>query len=514
MYQGLLTRKYLTRKIMPLLSAVAVALCTAMVLVTWSVMGGFLNTLLTSGRAMMGDVKIEVVGVGFPYYEELIEALEAHDDLVAAAPAVEWFGQLGLPHGRVAQAAVWGVDPERYARVTHYADALHWRPIDAPTRRDTDNADPRLVPASDYFTGPGVRSWESVLQRGLTLTAIDERTNEPVPGIALGIRVSGQSRSRPGWYEPVSRYAEDFLPFGGRVTLVVLPSDSQGRMIEPRARIVPVVNEIQSGIAQVDGQTAITRIDLMQDLLGMRGGERVVGGGGFGVTVDPETGEERFSSPETVSEPARATTVFVRGRDGLSLDRIVEATRESAEAFINANSDRPQGGLLRYLTLATWEDINAQFVAAVKKEIGLVLFLFSFISLTAVFLVWSIFWSMVNEKTKDIGILRAIGASRRGVAWLWLRYALSIGVVGSALGLAISYLIVRNINAIHDWMGSALGLSIWDPSIYLFAKIPDKVDPLHAAMVGLGGVLAAVFGAMVPAIRASRMDPVRALRFE
>ncbi len=142
------------------------------------------------------------------------------------------------------------------------------------------------------------------------------------------------------------------------------------------------------------------------------------------------------------------------------------------------------------------------------------LVLFMFISLTAVFLVFSIFWSMVSEKTKDIGILRAIGASKAGVAWLFLRYGLSIGVLGSVLGGTIAYLIVLNINPIHEWIGSALGVYVWDPSVYYFTEIPSEVEPMKAVLVLAGGVIFSVLGALVPAVKAANMDPVRALRFE
>ena len=120
----------------------------------------------------------------------------------------------------------------------------------------------------------------------------------------------------------------------------------------------------------------------------------------------------------------------------------------------------------------------------------------------------------ITEKTKDIGILRALGASRSGIAWLWLRYGIAIGVVGSVAGFGLAYLIVTNINPIHEWMGSALGLSIWDPAVYYFTEIPNVVEWRKAAVVLTGGIVFSFIGALVPAVRAASLDPVRALRFE
>ena len=153
-------------------------------------------------------------------------------------------------------------------------------------------------------------------------------------------------------------------------------------------------------------------------------------------------------------------------------------------------------------------------INAVKKETGLVLFIFSFISLTAVFLVLAIFWSMVSEKTKDVGILRAVGASRAGIAGVWLAYGMMIGVVGSGLGGTLAYVVVKNINPIHEWLGKTFDLYIWDPRIYYFSEVPSQMDASKAAIVLAGGIISSVLGALIPAVRAASMDPVKALRFE
>jgi lipoprotein-releasing system permease protein len=87
-------------------------------------------------------------------------------------------------------------------------------------------------------------------------------------------------------------------------------------------------------------------------------------------------------------------------------------------------------------------------------------------------------------------------------------------VVGALLGLGVGTLIIRNINPIHEWLGSALGLTIWDPRIYYFTEIPNALNVSKAAIVCLGGVACSVLGALIPSWRAARMDPVRALRFE
>ena len=135
------------------------------------------------------------------------------------------------------------------------------------------------------------------------------------------------------------------------------------------------------------------------------------------------------------------------------------------------------------------------------------------------FLVLAIFWAMISEKTKDIGILRALGASRAGIAWLWLRYGLAIGVVGAILGGGLAWVIVSNINLIHDWLietGRRFGQNwaVFDPKVYIFTEIPTDFEFSKAALIMGGGALASMVGALYPAVRAARMNPVKSLRFE
>ena len=83
---------------------------------------------------------------------------------------------------------------------------------------------------------------------------------------------------------------------------------------------------------------------------------------------------------------------------------------------------------------------------------------------------------IVVEKTKDIGIIKSVGATSTGVAGIFLGYGLAIGVVGSLLGLLISYLIIHNINELHAWLGKKFGVEIWNPEVYLFDKIPNTMS--------------------------------------
>jgi lipoprotein-releasing system permease protein len=86
--------------------------------------------------------------------------------------------------------------------------------------------------------------------------------------------------------------------------------------------------------------------------------------------------------------------------------------------------------------------------------------------------------------------------------------------VGAGLGLLSGWLIVHYINELHTWMGKALHVQIWNPEVYAFDTIPNTMDPKEVTVILIIALISAVLGALVPAVRAARMHPVEALRWE
>ncbi len=517
MYQSLLVRKYLLSKIMPLLASVAVLLITATLLVVWSVMGGFLNMLVSSGRTMTGDVIVTWPNVGFAHYEDLVKRLEADPMIAGASPVIETYGLIGLPNDRKDMVLVRGIDPATYAKVTEYSNILWWKQLDKPLEKDDKELDPRLAPEAQSLL-------TRTEQAGRTLERFNPDTGKNEPAIVIGIEVSQLNyRTAEGFYIPNyvekrdgsgNRVAIDsFLPKDGSVILSVLPMDGSGRLVGEQASVkFPVANEFHSGVYELDSKVVIVPLPTLQKLMRM---DEVKASG---AEKKQPAEDDDFASGIGTSKgsPARVTHVLVRGKGdfgklGTSVelhDRVAMIYRDFAAAH------KGQVPAIGDISVLTWEDLNRTMIAAVKKETGLVMFMFSIISLTSAFLVFAIFWSMIAEKTKDIGILRALGASRWGVAGVWLFYGIAIGIVGAILGLGLGALIIHNINPIHEWIGNAFGLTIWDPRIYYFTKIPNDLTLDKAIIVCAGGVLCSIVGALIPSIRAARMDPVRALRFE
>ncbi len=523
MYQALLTKKYLTRKVMPLLAMVAVMLSVATILITWSVMGGFLKNLVNSGRTLVGDVVIVWPNVGFAHYDELIVMLEADQDITAATPTIETFGLAQLPDDRIELISIKGVDAKSYSDVTGFADTMWWKPLDKPTVKDHDGDDIRLMPEYKEI-------FEQIHANGQSMTRPHPKTGVIEPAGVLGIEVTGlNQRTKWGGYYPLNtnralpdgsvEVVESFIPRDGSIGLTILALDSSGRPIDPVTRTIPIANEFQSGLYEVDQGTIFVPLEILQKMLRLNEASKVElvkdNDDPFATEFDPATGQFVPKMKEIVGiDPARVTTVLVRGADGIALDQLQDCVRMIYNDFADEYAGQVPTGFQMERQIKTWEDLNRTMISAVEKETLMVLFIFGIVSMTTVFLVLAIFWSMATEKTKDIGVLRALGASTMGIAWLWVRYGASIGLVGAAAGTTLGYLVVSNINQIHDWMGENLNIVIWDPRQYYFIEIPSDVDPVKAVIIFVIGVLTCVLGALIPALHSALLDPVKALRFE
>ena len=126
----------------------------------------------------------------------------------------------------------------------------------------------------------------------------------------------------------------------------------------------------------------------------------------------------------------------------------------------------------------------------------------------------AIFYMIVVEKTRDIGILKSLGASSSGVMAIFLSYGLALGIVGSSAGVILGLLFVHYINEIEDVLSWFTGRKVFDEKIYFFFEIPTYVNPWMVISVALGAIGIAVLASILPARRAASLHPVRALRFE
>lgn len=163
----------------------------------------------------------------------------------------------------------------------------------------------------------------------------------------------------------------------------------------------------------------------------------------------------------------------------------------------------------------TWEEEKGIFLRAVGVEKRIMTVILFFIILVAGFSILAILSMKVVEKTKDIGILKSLGSTTRGILSIFLLYGTAIGVVGSLLGMAAGLALSYNLNWIHDNIFvPILRFPIFSPEIYAFDEIPVNVQLFAVFLTVEWAIAISLIASLYPAFRAARFDPVKALRYE
>lgn len=162
----------------------------------------------------------------------------------------------------------------------------------------------------------------------------------------------------------------------------------------------------------------------------------------------------------------------------------------------------------------TWEDQKATFLAAVDQEKVLLVIVLSFIVLLGGFIILATLTLTVVEKTKDIGVVAALGASRRGILSIFIFNGLLIGIIGAVFGLGMGYLFTANVDWVRAFIANSFGHDLFPPSIYHFRQVPVIWSWPSVFLIMGGSVLIAFLAGLLPALRAARLDPVAALRYE
>jgi len=162
----------------------------------------------------------------------------------------------------------------------------------------------------------------------------------------------------------------------------------------------------------------------------------------------------------------------------------------------------------------SWYDMNRNFFNALQVEKNVMTILLALIVLVAAFNIVSTLIMVVMEKTKDIGILRALGATRKSIRKIFILEGFSYGFLGVILGSVLGLLLAWNLNPVADFIEETTGLSVFPSDIYYFDQIPTEINPTDVVTVVVLALLISVFAGIYPAQRAASLNPVEALRYE
>jgi lipoprotein-releasing system permease protein len=524
MYKLLLCWRYLRTRYIALLCIVSVTLGVATMIVVNSVMAGFTHEMQGRLNGMLGDLILRTRSLdgALDADAHMAKIREAAGDVIAGmSPTVHVPSLLYMTVGGESlprQVTLIGIDEATYASVSQFGEFLQH-----PANREQLSFDLRdggydvldhQVPAEDARprevmrdAGWKYRGYKAMLakqraedeQRLAELKQRDTTAQQttdtvapegPAPvldpfaamaaeageeegrdfdpateqhtGIVLGIGICG-FRTPDG--------VDHFLGLPGddvkvAFPLAVMPPEIVGQEYT-------VVDFYESKMSEYDANFAFVPLRALQKDRGM---------------IDPKTGVGKF------------TTIQIKLKPGVDPELIRDRIQDAFP--------------VQFYQVSTWRDEQGALLAAVQMETAVLNVLLFMIIAVAGFGILAIFFMIVVEKTRDIGILKSLGASGWGVMGIFLSYGLSLGIVGAGVGTIGGLLFVDNINEIADLLGKITGQPVFDPSVYYFYKIPTIVEPLTVAWIAAGAVLIAVMASVLPARRAAKLHPVRALRYE
>lgn len=162
----------------------------------------------------------------------------------------------------------------------------------------------------------------------------------------------------------------------------------------------------------------------------------------------------------------------------------------------------------------TWIDLNRQLFDAIKMERQVMFFLLLFIILVAAFGIMNTLITVTVQKTREIGILKALGARTWQIIGVFLFQGVVVGVFGTVSGLILGMSLVQYRNEFSQWLATTLRVEVFPASVYGFTEIPAEVVPSDVAIICTSAFLICSVAALIPAWFAARLDPVKALRHD
>ena len=166
------------------------------------------------------------------------------------------------------------------------------------------------------------------------------------------------------------------------------------------------------------------------------------------------------------------------------------------------------------LTITNWRQRNATFFTVLEVERTVMFIILSLIILVAALNIVSGMMMLVKDKGRDIAILRTMGATKSSIMRVFLITGASIGIVGTIAGFILGVVFCWNIEAIRQFVQWATSTTLMDPTVYYLTKLPADINPRETLGIVVMALVLSVLATLYPSWRASRLDPVEALRYE
>lgn len=544
-YKHIVCLKYLFggwKAVVPIVSALPAALGVFLLILVFAIMDGFVSETREMTRGTLADIIVDAHLGGMPYYDEFADRIERIEGVEATTPVIQSYvvvrvkpsGEYRFVKPIVRPCLLLGIRPAEKARMGRFLNYLGRKVppdappqalehlLDVPTEYQRAGQPPRPgviagtavigVPVTDYVpetvqVGAGRRVlawflaavataaflfiWRAAVHRP---GRVGWRVAMGLAGLsAVGLYVAALAAPvHPG--QVIRPEVVDYPLLGRGDDLVVstIPVRPSGAIeMEPggipkvSSRVFALVDVFRSKYWEADSSHLYVEFAVAQQMAGMEG-----------------------SPAEGV--PARASQIQVKVRDPAAAGTVVDRIQKAWEAF---QAERPDEDL-PHVTVNTWETQQRMILTIVKIQRNITTLMLGLMFIGFAVLIALISYVMAYIKSRDVGILKAVGASDAGVGSLFLGYGFLIGLLGTALGLIGALLMLHYLDPIEIWVNQTLNVDIFPREMYYFDRIPRHLSPWWCVGVS-GAVLGlATLASMVGGLLAALKQPVEALRYE
>jgi lipoprotein-releasing system permease protein len=222
-----------------------------------------------------------------------------------------------------------------------------------------------------------------------------------------------------------------------------------------------------------------------------------------------EIGVYDYDQAYVVMPIADAQTLLLTG-DTIGM---IEVTTVNADTVMDTLGPLKQE-LAGRAVVTDWKTINASLFEALAVERVAMFVVLSIIVLVAVFNILSSLIMLVRAKTRDIAILRTMGATRRSLLKIFVTIGFVIGALGTLLGLALGFVFLFFRQPIVNLIQMVTGQNLWDPSIRFLTELPSRSDPVEIVTISVMALFLSFLATLYPAMKAASTDPVQVLRYE